>query len=145
MILDLKKCFNAALIPAAVFIVLGLVVSLAAHFVPTLACALGLPVLVIDLVVFGWAGYHAVKEQGMDVEGGAVTGAIAGFVAALIGGILDYALGFLGLVNTGIATSSLGMMIGIAVIAGLVLSVVIDTILGAIMGAIGAYAADMKK
>lgn len=150
MALDIKKCFDASLMPAAVLIVVSLVATLLGQFVPALACILGFPILLIQIVVLAWAGYAAVKERRMDLVGGAVTGALAGAIATLVSGIINILLGLIGI---GVAVSNVGAVgagiggavLGVAAIIGLVIGMVIGAIMGAILGAIGAFIAGMKK
>lgn len=154
MALDLKKCFNAALLPAAVLIVINVVVQLLVAFVPMSACIVGLPVLALNLAILGWAGYSAVKERGMDLVGGAVTGTIAGVIAGLAGGIIGLVLMVIG-IGGALAASGTGgagayaatgaAIIGVAAIIGIVMGIVINAVEGAVCGAIGAYIAGMKK
>jgi hypothetical protein len=148
MALDFNKCVNASLMPAAVLIVVGLVSTLAGHFVPTLACLLGLPMLLIELVVLAWAGYVAAKELKMDLVGGAVTGALAGAISAVIGGILNLLLAFVGIGTSGLGAAGVAIdatVLAVAAVIGIVIGLVLGAIMGAIMGAIGAFVAGMKK
>lgn len=144
MALDIQKCLNAALMPAAVVIVVGIVLALLGRFVPAAACLVGLPGLLINLVVLAWAGFRVVKEMGMDLVGGAVTGAIAGLVAGLVGGIINIVL-MLALGVPGMGAAVGAAVLGVAAVVGLIAGMVIGLVEGAICGAVGAFVAGMKK
>ncbi len=146
MALNIQKCLNAALMPAAVVIVVGIVLALLGRFVPAAACLVGLPGLLINIAVLAWAGFRVVKEMAMDLVGGAVTGAIAGFVAGLVGGIINIVLMLaLGVPGMGTGAAASAAIIGVAAVVGLIAGMVVGLIEGAICGAIGAFVAGMKK
>ncbi|MDD5340050.1 MAG: hypothetical protein PHV13_02265 [Candidatus ainarchaeum sp.] len=143
MALDIKKCFDASLMPAAVVIAIGILATLVGRFVPTLACVLGLPVMLAGLIVLAWAGYRAVKEMRMDIIGAAVTGLLAGLIAALVGGIISLLLMIvLGAAGTGAAGVAL---FDVVAILGLVIGTVVGAVEGAVCGAVGGFVANMKK
>ncbi len=185
MALDIKKCFKAALLPAAMIIVIAVILQLVVNFIPTFPCALGLPAfdgswilidpvilqlavnflptaacfvclpgLVINLVILAWAGYQVVKEQGMALSGGVVTGAIAGVIAILVNGIVSLMLFVLGI---GVYADAINRFIGPGsssgaalpsmlenVPIGLMLAIVFGAIAGAVCGAVGVYIASRK-
>ncbi len=146
--MDFKKSLDAAMIPAAVLIAISVASSLigAVPVLNVLLCILGLPLFVVNLAVLGWSGYRAVKEYSLDLVGGALTGGIAGFASALIGGIFSLILTFVGLSASAALTGDVGdaALGGVFGVIGLAMGVVFGTILGLVLGAVGAFVAGQK-
>ncbi len=155
--MDMKKIMDAAMIPAVILSVIGVASAIigAIPFLNVLLCLLGLPLLIVNIAVLGWAGFRGVKNYGLDLVGGALAGALAGLISAVIGGVVGLVLNLLGM-GANVAASGMGggdlggAAIGGAVgivggIIGLVVGVVFGTIFGAILGAIGAFVAGMNK
>ena len=148
--MDFQKSLKVAMMPAGIMIAIGVVSTLLGTFVPLLACIVGLPVLLAQIVVNAWAGYKSVKEAGMDLMGGAVTGAVAGAIAGLVNAIVSFVLSLAG-IGVGLATGGgSGAALGGALAAGIgivaiILAPIFGAIVGLILGAIGAFVAGMKK
>ena len=141
----LRKCLNAALLPAAAMIVIAVILQAVAISMPSVADFLVLPVLAIDLILLAWTGYRVVKGQGLDLRGGVLAGAIAGAIASLVDGIINIALAMLG-IEVGVQAATVGTaVLVIAAVLALVVSVIIGAIEGAVCGAIGAYVASRTK
>jgi|GEM_PF-3750234 len=105
MALDIKKCFMAALLPAAMvfvwlvlmIIVIALVSGMSSGSlgnIPSLLGALivGLLFFIIPLGLFAWSGYRAVKKYGMDSREGLVVGALTGAISGLVWGVFSLVL-----------------------------------------------------
>jgi hypothetical protein len=141
---SLRKCLDAALLPAATIIVIASILQAIAVFMPSAADFLVLPVLIIDLIILAWAGYRAAKMQGMDFSGGVVTGAIAGVISGLVDGIINAVLTVLGVTGANTATDGT-LVLAVAIILAIIASLLIGAVGGAVCGAVGARIAGMKK
>jgi hypothetical protein len=123
-------------------VVIGLIPFLGA----VILCITGIPMLIVDFVILGWAGFKAVKEGGLDILGGAVAGLIAGLISSVVVGVISFVLGLLG-IAVGTAT---GGDMGTAVlgggfaIVGLIIGICWGSGLGLVAGAIGALVAGKK-
>jgi len=147
--MDFKKIINAAMIPAGILIAIsvGSTVIGAIPVLSVLLCCLGLPILIVNAAVLGWAGYEAVKKHGLDLVGGVLTGGLAGFAGALVGGIISFVFGMIGFgadvaMGGDVGNAALGGAGGVFVI---IIGIATGTVLGLILGAIGAFVAGMKK
>ena len=142
MALNIGKCFNAALLPSIVLIIIAIIMQLIVDFAPsaTTVWINGSPQLLVEMVILAWAGYRVVKEQGMDLFGGAVTGAIAGIISSFVSGIIHLLLVVLGISAGNINPTISGYgadMVSIIIMLAFVLAVALITILGAVEGAVG--------
>jgi hypothetical protein len=146
MALDLKKCFMAALLPAATVNVLLIVMAfliliamMVAHILNDamyqLVMIIGiLLLLIIPLGGLTWSGHRAVKKYGVGLVGGAATGVLTGGLSALIWGCIMLICNRL---MTPLATSQ-----DIIVITAFF--IITGAIVGAVCGAIGAFIASKK-
>jgi ammonia channel protein AmtB len=96
--MDFGKCVKAAKLPTMIIAILVVLYAVFAHFVPTALCYnpnLPLPLIVLWVVLLGWAGFKAVKEEKLDWAGGCLTILIAGIASIimviLIGMVLSLA------------------------------------------------------
>ncbi len=133
--IDWNKSFNAALLPLKIFVGLGVVSTILGYLVPSIWGLLGILVLIVNAVLVAWAGYLAVKEQKLDMTGGAVSGVIVGVAGAVVNGLVGAIIG----------TIFQGILALAGAIIGIFFWVVIGVLGGAVLGAIGAYVAAMKK
>ncbi len=142
--IDVGKSLKAATVPLAIFVAIGVFASAIGYFVSTL-WFIGLLVPPVNAVLVAWAGYKAVKEQGLGILGGAISGLIVGTVGAVVNGIAGTALAFISysLYEVGAAFTVAAILMGAFV--GIAFWVVIGIVGGPILGAVGAYVAGMKK
>ncbi|MEW6748218.1 MAG: hypothetical protein AB1295_00730 [Candidatus Micrarchaeota archaeon] len=149
MAFDIGKAFKVGTIPIVVLILLG-IFSTVVGAIPVLSmllCVIGLPLAIIGWVVNAWAGYKAVKEAGMDLVGGALTGGLVAFVAGVVSGVVGFVVQLLG-IGVGVAGGNDigGAAIGAGFgVIGIVFGVITGTVIGLVLGAIGAFVAGMKK
>jgi len=142
--IDIGKSVKAATIPLALFIVINAVAIILGTFVPTVACILGIPILIVNAAIVGWAGYKAAKEQSLDIVGAAVSGVIVGTVGAIANGIVGLIVGFISSMVSGTGALGIGILLA-GTVVGIVIWVVIGIIGGAILGAIGFLVASNMK
>lgn len=134
---------KAATIPAVLLIALG-IVGVGIGFIPFLGCITGIPMLLAGWAILGWAGFKAVKEENLDIVGGALAGLIAGLASSLVVGVINFVLGMLGIAavaamgSSDITGAALG---GGLAIVGLVIGIVVGAVIGLVFGAIGALVA----
>lgn len=147
--LDLKKSFEAAILPTAALVGIG-ILSIILNMIPLgdLICVLSTALFVASLAAYGWAGYRSVKEYKLDLVGGVLAGAIAGALGGIINGILAFILMMIGIgaavAEAGEAGASMMAFSGAVGIFAIAVGVVIGVILGAVLGAIGAFVAQKK-
>jgi uncharacterized protein YacL len=137
--MDFGKCAKAALMPT---IGLSIVFIILDHFQPPTVVAgqpLGIQASIIFLIVYAswillmsWAGFKAVKEQKLDLAGGALAGLITGAASTVVNSVVV-------LLSLEIFSSP-GSMIA-NTISGIIPGMVIGAVVGAILGVIGALVA----
>ncbi|MBU0527442.1 hypothetical protein KKE92_03100 [Candidatus Micrarchaeota archaeon] len=147
--MDIKKVIKAAMIPAGILIAIsvGSTVVGAIPVLNFLLCCLGIPIAIANIAVLAWSGYAAVKEHKLDLVGGVLTGGLAGFAGALVGGIVSFVFNMIGfganvVAGGDVTNAALG---GVGGIIGIIIGIFIGTVAGLILGAIGAFVAGMKK
>ncbi|MDD5172303.1 MAG: hypothetical protein PHF60_04690 [Candidatus ainarchaeum sp.] len=156
MALDIKKCVNAAKLPVVPIVLLdvlmvAMVLAMAATVLPSIVGIIVLIMCAIAiLLVLAWAGLRAVKQYGMDLAGGALTGLMAGLGSALafgviliLGSVIDL-LQLSASLDSGKLTATIGV-IALAVALAIMIAIAVSVVMGAIMGVIGAFVAQMKK
>jgi hypothetical protein len=140
--MDIGKSFKAAMIPLVIFVVLNAVAIVLGTFVPAVACVTGIPVLIINAVIVGWAGFKAAKEEGLDIVGAALSGLIVGTVGAIVNGIVGLVVGVVS--SLSMISATIGYIL-VGAIVGMVIWIVVGIVGGAILGAIGFLVADNMK
>ncbi|MBI5223857.1 hypothetical protein HY990_05545 [Candidatus Micrarchaeota archaeon] len=144
MLFDLQKIMKVGMIPAAALVGIAVVSQVMLRLVPFLACIVGLPLTLVNLVLLAWVGFKAVKEEGMTLVDAAIAGAVVGAVTSLISAIVSFAFLMLGgaLGGSDAIDTAITGTIGIV---GILLAPVVGAVMGAILSAIGAFVAGMKK
>ena len=151
--MDFKKILDAALLPTAILVVTGLVVSIATIVAEfsfyLLSCIVGLPLAVLQIgivmAVLGWTGFRATKS-GLDLVSSVVAAVLAGAVSGTINAIVSFIVGIvavsvvfgsdnmaaMGMPESGSMTIALWLVVAIIIAAGFGAGI------GLIAGAIGA-------
>lgn len=147
--MDFAKMFEAAKLPAAILIgigILGAIISI----IPGIGMIIGgmlavLSFFVLTPIILAWSGYMHAKKDGADLLGGAVVGGMVGVIVAAVNGVVSIVftmLGF-GAAITGGSDAMAGAAIGaismIAMVIGLFAGIVIMFIEGLFFGAIGSF------
>ncbi|MFH0927382.1 MAG: hypothetical protein V1822_02275, partial [Candidatus Micrarchaeota archaeon] len=99
--MEFNKILEAAKLPAAILIGIGILGSLLA-IIPGVGLAIGgllglLSFFVLTPAILAWSGYqYAKKGKKDDYVGGAAVGALTGVIAAVVGGVISIVLVMLG-------------------------------------------------
>ncbi|MFH1521282.1 MAG: hypothetical protein ABID61_06565 [Candidatus Micrarchaeota archaeon] len=153
--MDFGKCMNAALLPIVAAVILGIAGTIISNIpvVNFLMCCVGIPMMIVNVAILGWAGFNAGKA-GQEIVGGVVAGGIAGAVSSMINGIINLVLSTIltvvlvgGVSAFGASVDIVGVLLN-ALLNGIV-SIIIGfgfwVVIGLIAGAIGAFAASQMK
>lgn len=142
---DFGKVTKAAMLPTGILIILGIAASIL-YAIPflggALACLTGIPLFLVQIAILGWAGFKAVKEEGLDLVGGVVVGTAAGAVSALVVAIVGFVIRLLGIgVIAATGNTFAAATGGIAIILGIIIAPILGAIMGAVCGLVGALIA----
>lgn len=142
---EIKDYWKMIRIPTLILItysVLALIISFISFEIYTIIFS-PLPGLVLTIAVFGFIGWHAVKEFKETVKvaawAGALSGVISGFVGAILGIIMFYTVPDLILMaasRAGADPSQLQGIMTIGMYIGLIMGPLFSGIIGAIISSI---------
>jgi hypothetical protein len=126
---DWKKGYEIAKMPVLAIIAIAVVVGLVS-IVPALnmlICILGLPVFILNIVLYAYIGY-LISKAGMELADSAVTGALAALAAGVVGLVIN------------LVALPLGFGVGldaVAVIAASVVGIITGMVIAAIIAVVG--------
>lgn len=142
---DFGKAFKVSMLPMGLVTILWFIVQLLATFVSFLGL-LHFLLVPLNVILFAWAGYRAVKMFKLDLVGAGLAGLFAALVSGIITLVLDLVLKAVGF-GVGTATGDAGTAAlagGLGVAAALFVALVnipLSMIANFVIAAIGGFIA----
>ncbi len=148
--MNLGKGFGAAKIPVIVILALAILSSLLS-VIPvvgaTLACIIGLPMLMINIALYLWLGFLIYKAK-LEIVDAALVGGLTAVIVAIVSGVISLVVNMLGL-GVGMAagtTDAFGAMFGAGVsVIALVVGAVVGFFVGLVLAVIGYFIGSVLK
>ncbi|MEM4358934.1 MAG: hypothetical protein QXT45_00180 [Candidatus Bilamarchaeaceae archaeon] len=148
-LMNIGKAFDAAKLPVLAVIGLGVLSSLISvvPILNMLMCLLGLPLFIINVVLYAYIGY-LIAKSGLEIVDSAVIGGLTALVSGIIGMVIYLGATMLG-IGASVATG--GDLTGGAISAGLgivasIIGIVVGMVIGAAIAVVGhLIAGAMKK
>jgi hypothetical protein len=147
--MDFKKIISIALIPIVALVVLGVInavsgVVLNSGLLAIVGFVISVGIFAISCLILAYSGYSATKKNKLDLLSAALVGGIAGFVSAVINGIIGLILMAAGLsavasqIPTETGATGTAVIVGIGIVVVL-LGIGFWFVAGLVLGAIGGF------